>query len=148
MTIPATDKTNNDYLAYLDLRENNISNVQIAERLGYSKEDFGYLISQYEFQTNLEYHIPECEGDYYFNGSLFLSQGIMDTLSNKEIAEIFLFIKKLVKQHDGIDYLQTFYCIEHDCEVFVIDQLSKSMIETGKYKAEDNYFTFILAKEY
>ncbi len=148
MKIAATEKTYLDYLRYFKLRENKVSNIEIAKKLGYSKEGFGYLISHYEFKSNLEYHMPEQEGDYEFSGSFYLSQGVMDTIQNKEIAEIFTFIKRLVKQHGGIDYLQTFYCIEHDCKVFVIDQLSKTMIESGNYKAEDNYFTLLLAQEY
>ena len=148
MKIPATEKTYLDYLQYFKLRENKVPNVEIAKRLGYSKEDFGYLISHYEFKSNLEYHMPEQEGDYFFNGCFYLSSGVQNTLQNQEIAEIFTFLKRLVKQHDGIDYLQTFYCIEHDCKVFAIDQLSKTMLDSGKYNHEYNYFSLILAEEY
>ena len=130
------------------MRENNISNFEIAKRLGYSNEEFGYMISQYEFKSNLEYQMTEQEGDYFFNGCFYLSSGVIDTLQHQEIAEIFSFIKRLVKQHGGIDYLQTFYCIEHDCKVFAIDQLNKTMLESGKYKQEYNYFSLILAEEY
>ncbi|WP_339650567.1 hypothetical protein [uncultured Salegentibacter sp.] len=143
-----SDSTHQAYLQYLKMRENNISNFEIAKRLGYSNEEFGYMISQYEFKSNLEYHIPEQEGDYFFNGCFYLSCGVRNTLQNQEIAEIFTFLKRLVKQHDGIDYLQSFYCIEHDCKVFAIDQLSKTMLDSGKYSQEYHYFTLILAEEY
>ncbi len=148
MAVNISDSTHQTYLQYLKMRENKISNLEIAKTLGYSNEEFGYMISQYEFKSNLEYHMPEQEGDYFFNGCFYLSSGVMDTLTHKEIAEIFTFIKRLVKQHGTIDYLQTFYCIEHDCKVFAIDQLSKTMLDSGKYSQEYNYFTLILAEEY
>ncbi|HET8885608.1 MAG TPA: hypothetical protein VFM70_04555 [Salinimicrobium sp.] len=148
MALHTTDKSHQDYLTYLDLREKKIPNVEIAQKLGYSKKQFGYLISHYEFRSNLEYHLPEREGNYHFGGNFYLTQGVMDSIAKKEIADIFTFIKRLVKQHDGIDYLQTFYSIDNDCKLFIIDNLSKEMIESGKYDISDNYFTLMLASEY
>ncbi len=136
------------YKAYDNLRRSNLSDQLIAEQLKIDKIQLGFIISQYEFQSNLEYHIAEQGGTYFFEGSFYLSKGVMSTIPKKEIAEILNFTRKLVKQHDGIDYLQTFYSIEQDCKLFFIDNLSTEMIQSGEFSASDNYATLILASEY
>lgn len=148
MSTLTADKTLELYKAYRNLSRSQVSNHLIAEQLNLSKKQLGYIISQHQFETNLEYHIAEQEGNYFFEGAYYLSRGVIDNIPKKEIAEIFYFTKKLVKQHNGIDYLQTFYSIDQDCKLFFIDNLSKQMIESGNYSQSDNYATLILSNEY
>lgn len=142
------DNTLELYKAYDNLRRSNLSDQLIAEQLKIDKIQLGYIISQYEFQSNLEYHIAEQNGTYFFNGNYYLSKGVSENISHKEIAEILYFTRKLVKQHNGIDYLQTFYSIDQDCKLFFIDNLNTEMIQSGGFSVSDNYATLILSSEY
>ncbi|WP_026836538.1 hypothetical protein [Gillisia sp. JM1] len=142
------DNTLELYKAYKDLRRSKLSDQLIAEQLKIDEIQLGYIISQYEFQSNLEYHIAEQGGTYFFEGDFYLSKGVMSTIPTKEIAEILNFTRKLVKQHSGIDYLQTFYSIDQDCKLFFIDNLNTEMIQSGGFSVSDNYATLILSSEY
>jgi len=137
-----------DYNVYLQLKELNYTNESIAEHLSYTKEDLGYLISRHTFRNNLEYKIQEKEGDYFFNGIFYITQSVQNLLTIDEVFEIYTFTQDLVKQHKGIDYLQSFYHVEQDCKLFFIDQLSKSMIENGQFSYQENYCTLMLASDY
>ncbi|MDG3582949.1 hypothetical protein [Galbibacter pacificus] len=137
-----------DYKKYLKFKQLQFTNAQIAEQLDYSKQELANLISTYTFRSNLEYKLQEEEGDYYFNGVFYVTQTVRNTLTANEILEIYIFTQDLVEQHKGIDYLQVFYLIEHDCKLFFIDQLSKAMIESNQYSTEDNYCTLMLSSEY
>lgn len=137
-----------DYNVYLQLKQLQYSNTDIAKHLSYSEEDLGYLISRYTFRNNLEYKLQEKEGEYFFNGKFYITQSAQNLLSPDEIFEIYTFTQDLVKQHKGIDYLQTFYSVEHDCKLFFIDQLNKPMVESKQYSIEDNYCTLMLVSDY
>jgi hypothetical protein len=137
-----------DYNVYLQLKDLHYTNEDIARHLSYSKEDLGYLISRYTFRNNLEYKLQENEGQYYFNGSLYITKSVQHMLTADEIFEIYEFTKDLVKQHKGIDYLQSFYHVEQDCKLFFIDNLSKSMLDSEQYSKQDNYCTLMLASDY
>ncbi|WP_407557327.1 hypothetical protein [Winogradskyella sp. 4-2091] len=137
-----------DYNVYLQLRDLNYTNTDIAKHLNYSNEQLGYLISRYTFKNSLEYSLQENEGDYYFNGKFYVTQNASTCLTPDEILEIYTFTQQLVKQHKGIDYLQSFYSVEQDCKLFFIDNLSKSIIESGNYREQDNYCTLMLASDY
>ena len=106
------------------------------------------MISSYYFTNNLEYKIQETEGHYHFSGTFYITKAVQETLTTEEIIEIYKFIQDQVKQHNGIDYLQTFYSIEHDCKLFFIDQLNTSMIESNQYSKQDNYCTLMLSNDY
>ncbi|MFV0531748.1 MAG: hypothetical protein ACK5MD_09985 [Flavobacteriales bacterium] len=137
-----------DYQAYLELKKLHYTNTDIAKHLSYSKKELGYLISRFTFATPLEYKLQEQEGDYHFNGKFFITANAKSVLTSDEIQEIYAFTQQLVEQHKGIDYLQVFYSIEQDCKLFFICNLSKKMIESGNYSAEDNYCTLMLASDY
>lgn len=137
-----------DYNIYLQLKELNYTNQRIAEHMSYSKENLGYLISRYTFEYGLEYKLQEKEGNYFFSGTFYITQTVKNLLTVEEILEIYVFTQDLVKQHQGIDYLQSFYHIEQDCKLFFIDQLNTTMIESKNFNAEDNFCTLMLANEY
>lgn len=137
-----------DYNVYLQLKQLQYSNTDIAKHLSYSEEDLGYLISRHTFRNNLEYKLQESEGEYFFNGTFYITQSVQNLLSPDEIFEIYTFTQDLVKQHKGIDYLQTFYSVEHDCKLFFIDQMNRPMVESKQYSIEDNYCTLMLASDY
>lgn len=94
------------------------------------------------------YQPQETDGTYKFLGSFFVTIGIQQTLSQEEIFEIYLFIKSLVEDKKGLDYLQVFINKDTGQKLFFIDQLNTEMIESGKYQTEDNYCTLLLASEY
>lgn len=93
----------------------------------------------------------ERDGDYYFNGRGFVTRGVKRQLSDREIVWIIHNLRQAVDRHDGLDYLQV-YEAEDDCTVWVIDQLSRSMKESGDYTPkqirEYDYFTLLLPSEY
>lgn len=142
------DKDLELFRQYQELQKKGIINCQIAAQLQITKERLASIISHYTFKTGLEYKIQEQEGKYRFNGSFYLSRGVLDQIDKKQVAELFIFVQKMVKQHDGLDYLQSFYSIDQDCKLFLIDNLNDEMIKSGKYKSIDNYCTLLLASEY
>tara|TARA_R110002049_G_scaffold236643_1_gene409759 strand:+ start:1107 stop:1559 length:453 start_codon:yes stop_codon:yes gene_type:complete len=137
-----------DYNVYLQLKELNYTNEDIAKHLSYSKKELGCLISQHTFIKNLEYKLQENEGDYFFNGTFYVTQNVNSCLTPEEILEIYAFTQDLVKQHKSIDYLQVFYSVEQDCKLFFIDQLNKTMLDSNQYSKQDNYCTLMLASDY
>ena len=93
----------------------------------------------------------ECEGDYFFAGNSYMTKGIAEALHPIEVAFITLEVKNYVAENNGADYLFVF--IHKDGrKVYVIDQLSKSMMESGGYTTEEikeyNLFTVLFAHEY
>ncbi len=89
----------------------------------------------------------ECEGNYYFCGSIYATKGVAESLPEKEIVEIILDVKKAVKENVGLDYLQIFQNDE-DQKIYVIDQLTKGEIESGNFSPKDNYATVLFPEEY
>ncbi len=93
----------------------------------------------------------ECEGDYFFSGRAVMTRGVADALSQEELVFIVANLKRAVDEHEGLDYLQVYKCADGR-KVWVIDQLSKSMKESGDRTpaeiAEDDVFTLLLPKEY
>ncbi|KAA3595838.1 MAG: hypothetical protein DWQ06_16600 [Calditrichaeota bacterium] len=107
------------------------------------------------------YQEPEYkDGDYFFSGFTLLTNGVNTELLQEEIVKLVLFIKVLVQEHNGIDYLQVFdeELFENEIwtktgrKIFIIDQLSKKMLEgdgyTKEQKKENNHFTILFADEY
>ena len=93
-------------------------------------------------------HKPqECEGDYYFSGRAFQTSGVAESLPPEEIGQVVSMLKSFVDEHEGADYLKVF---EHSegRTVWCICQLSKAMIASGEYSAEDDYWTMLLPEEY
>ena len=94
----------------------------------------------------------ECDGEYFFSGRAVMTHGVADALASEEIAFIVAVLKQAVQENQGLDYLQVFTCDDDGRKVWVIDQLSKSMKESGDRTpteiAEDDVFTLLLPKEY
>jgi len=90
----------------------------------------------------------EKEGSYYFSGTFYATSGITHLLSELEIITFYFDIKALVKESNGIDYLQVYIHEETTQKIYCIDQLNKEMIESGEFKTEDNHWTILLAEEY
>ena len=97
---------------------------------------------------NWLYQPQENEGTYMFCGKFFVTAGIEENLSRKEIFDIYLFIRSMAEENKNLDYLQVFIHKDTGQKLFFIDQLSKQMIESGSYNSEDNYCTLLLAHEY
>ena len=94
--------------------------------------------------------LPQDEGHgekYYFTGKVYLSQGVNSELSPAEILFIYWDLRAFAEVMNGIDYLQI-YVNEHGSKLYVIDNISPSMIVTGEYNPEDNYCTLLWAYEY
>ncbi len=93
-------------------------------------------------------HNPqEQEGDYFFDGRPLLTIGVQETLSADEVLWIIMTLQRFVRKHDGADYLQMFEC-DDGRKAWCICQLSRSMKESGEYRAEDDYWTLLLPEEY
>jgi len=94
----------------------------------------------------------ECEGDYFFNGTCYATKGINEKLPKHEIAIIINDLFDFISEQSGVDYLQIYIRQYDQLKIYVIDQLSKSMMESGDYTPEDineyNYFTILLPSEY
>jgi len=95
----------------------------------------------------------EQEGDYFFNGGSYVTNNVATELTKEEIAQIVGIVFDYVKQHNGADYLFVFEHQTDQRKIYVIDQLSKSMMDDPEaYTPEDvkeyNYFTILYSWEY
>jgi hypothetical protein len=89
----------------------------------------------------------EQEGSYFFAGTFYVTQGVINRLSQEEIMAIYFDIQKLVKEKGGIDYFQVYVNAEGD-KLYFIDQLDADMIAGGAFAKEDNHCTLLLSREY
>lgn len=89
----------------------------------------------------------EREGSYQFNGTLYVTQGILKKLSQTEILKIYMDVRAFVEEKGGVDYLQIYVSSAGD-KVYFIDQLDKDMIASGNFSPEDNHCTLLLPEEY
>ena len=89
--------------------------------------------------------------DYFFNGRGYVTHGVQQLLSPQEILFIMLEVQGFVSIQKGVDYLQVFQNQETGDKIFCIDELSKSMIESGNYSKDDiknyHYWTMLLPEE-
>lgn len=90
-------------------------------------------------------------GDYFFNGRGIKTREIAENLTQAELAEIIVDLHNFVEANNGIDYLVVYESNQGD-KIFIIDQLSKSMLEGDGYtedqKKEYNYYTVMFNYEY
>lgn len=89
----------------------------------------------------------EQQGSHYFSGTLMVTLSVLDKLTHADITAIYLDIQMFVRENNGADYLQIYINDEGD-KLYLIDQLSKEMVESGKYKTEDNHCTLMFSWEY
>lgn len=89
----------------------------------------------------------EKTGNYFFCGQFLATRGVIEHLTPDEIFYIYQDIKSFVQTKCGVDYLQV-YVDEQGRKLYLIDQLSKEMIESGEYAPLDNHCTLLWAHEY
>lgn len=89
----------------------------------------------------------EQAGNYFFSGQFLTTRGVVEQLTPEEILCIYQDIKAFVQGKCGADYLQV-YTDEQGRKLYLIDQLSKEMIESGDYSPLDNHCTLLWAHEY
>lgn len=91
------------------------------------------------------------EGDYIFAGSVYMTPGVQASLEQHEIMSIIADLRRAVKAHNGLDYLQV-YTHQDGRKVWVIDTLPKSRLDSDELsqteKVEHNYSTILLPEEY
>lgn len=93
-------------------------------------------------------HMPqECNGNYHFNGAFYVTRSVYEQLSASEVLSLAGYVKALAKSKGGLDYLQVFTNANGE-KLYLIDQLSKDMIDSGGYSKNDNYCTLLWAHEY
>lgn len=92
----------------------------------------------------------ECSGTYRFDGRMYATRGIADSLDFADFQYIIQTIKLFVKQHDGADYLFVFQNEFQNKKIFVIDNLDDDMKlnNDADYVNEYNYYTIMFADEY
>lgn len=90
----------------------------------------------------------EQNGTYRFSGKFLVTNGVMSSLTRQEIEAIYFEIQKLVKEHNGIDYLMVYVHENTGQKLFFSDQLNDEMIASGEFLAEYNYCTLMLASEW
>lgn len=86
-------------------------------------------------------------GDYHFNGQALVTRTIHSELEQAEIMAIIADAINLAKEKGGIDYLLVYEHEEKE-KIFVIDQVTKSDLESGLQPPKHNYFTVLFASEY
>ena len=61
----------------------------------------------------------ETTGDYDFNGTFYVTKGVLQKLSHAEIASIYAFTQSLVREKNGIDYLLVLNIIRQKSDYFL-----------------------------
>ena len=93
----------------------------------------------------------EQEGDYLFNGRMYVTAGVLREISSEGVQSILSDLKAFVKEKNGVDYLQV-YENDNGQKIYCIDSLSQTMISGGGYTPEEvqenNYWTMLLPEEY
>lgn len=89
---------------------------------------------------------PDEKGDYMFKHVFYLTPGARELLTFEEMTGIIVELRTLAQEHDGIDYLQVY--VRGDDKIWVIDQISKTMIKEGHYTEADGHATILLPSEY
>lgn len=96
-----------------------------------------------------ERQTPEYEtGDYWFDGSLYITNNVDRELSKLEITLIYADIKNLVQQCGGQDYLQVYLQKERGLRLFFIDQVTRKSLQIGEQPPKHNYATLLFDWEY
>ena len=90
----------------------------------------------------------EREGNYFFSGQFLITRGVQGLLSPKEVLAIYQEVQTLVKEKNGLDYLQVYVHADTGQKLFFIDQLSQEMIVSRDFLPEYNYCTLLFAEEY
>jgi hypothetical protein len=87
--------------------------------------------------------------DYIFKGEVILTAGAVTKLLELHIdaMELINILRKKAEAEGGIDYLQRFRLPDGEL-IWIIDQLSKAMLASGKYDTEENICTILLPSEY
>lgn len=97
---------------------------------------------------NWNHKEQETEGTYMFSGQFLATRGVVNLIGEEVIKEIYIHIRELVKEKNGLDYLQVFVHKTSGQKLFFIDQLNREMIASGGYEKEHNHCTLMLAEEY
>ncbi len=87
----------------------------------------------------------EQSGSYRFDGNIYMTATVQHELSREEIDWIVQDVKRLVKEKNGIDYLQI-YVDEQGRKLYFIDQLNDEM--KPHHPCEHNYATLLFTWEY
>mgnify|MGYP000557245456 FL=1 len=91
------------------------------------------------------YQKQEQAGDYWFSGKIYMTANVQAQIPNEELQAIILFLKMLVEQKKGLDYLQVF-TTNDGTKIFVIDQITRQQIASSP--PEYNHFTILFPHEY
>lgn len=88
-------------------------------------------------------------GTYMFNGRLYATAAIAETLSPAEISQILSAVRQRVAAQNGADYLFVF-TNDEDVRIFVIDQLNLEMKASASsdWVAQNDIVTILFASEY
>lgn len=89
----------------------------------------------------------ETDGEYFFDGEIYMTRGVAETIAVHEIAEIVFDLRKAVEREVGLDYLQV-YTNEEGIRLWIIDQLSRTMVESGDYEEGSHHCAIMFPEEY
>ncbi|MCG2609993.1 hypothetical protein LZZ90_00560 [Flavobacterium sp. SM15] len=106
------------------------------------------LFGEFKLQGNWTIKTQSFEGDYCFNGNIYISREVHLRIDKKIIFQMVQITKLLVEINNGLDYLIVFENSKTKEKLFFIDQLSKAMIESGDFLPEHNYCTLLFSNEY
>lgn len=92
------------------------------------------------------------EGDYFFDGTMYVTSLIRSELSRFEIHQLQLQINQAVHRAHGLDYLQVFEHQRSGRRICCIDRLSRSLMEEWQLssfeKQQLHCWTMLFDEEY
>ena len=89
----------------------------------------------------------ENEGSYTFSGQFIVTRNVLSKIPPEEILSIYLDIQQFVTEKGSVDYLQV-YINDSGEKLFLIDELSHEMLESGQFDPADNHCTLLFSWEY
>lgn len=90
----------------------------------------------------------EQDGDYWFDGKLFVTRGVNEQLSEIEIHLLIGDGINLAAQQGGCDYLIVYQNEKRGLRLYFIDQVTRQELADGIHPEEHHYATLLLDIEY
>ena len=90
----------------------------------------------------------EKDGDYFFDGKLFVTRGVFEKIPTMEVVWIIKDVQAFANENNGADYLQVYESESTGQTLWVMDQISRSARLAGHHPTEHHYFTILFPNEY
>jgi hypothetical protein len=92
----------------------------------------------------------EQSGNYFFSGKVInINCSVIDDIQLPEILLLFSMLRKIAAKTNGLKAVQAFvHSNDKSKKLYFVDNLSKEMINKGKFQEDENYCTIMWDYEF